>query len=261
MKDDYCIQRRKPSDNQINLLLDEVDYLCPLCSEYLFLIANKKIGKKYEIAHIYPNRPTTDQLGILTNVEQLGENSEDPKNLIALCETCHHNYDTNTSLEEYERLVQIKKEKSANHTAKIKVAAQVIEDEISKVLTAIDNINDDDFEKINQLNYEALTVEQKLGMNYKRLKSDIIDDVTQYYSFVRQELMNLDQQDSLKFDTIANQIHTLYLQCASKQQNKEDVFNTLVNRLNNSTNCSRSACKIVISFFVQNCEIYDKVSE
>ena len=42
--------------------------------------------------------------------------------------------------------------------------------------------------------------------------------------------------------------------------NQEEIFETISNWLVSQTHCSQTAAEIMVSFFVQDCEVYDKLS-
>ena len=57
--DMYLEKRKNPNEAELRLFLREVDYHCPLCGKELQSLKQKKISEKqFQIAHIYPNRPT-----------------------------------------------------------------------------------------------------------------------------------------------------------------------------------------------------------
>ena len=47
-----------------------------------------------------------------------------------------------------------------------------------------------------------------------------------------------------------------------KTTNKEYIFNAMVDWIMKNTGSqSKAACEIVISFFIQNCEVFDEITE
>lgn len=262
MDDKYCIGRKQSDKYDEMMFLDEVSGSCPLCGNFL-ITRNKKSKnlREFEIAHIYPNSPTAWELGILEDAERLGENSEDFKNKIALCKSCHSNYDDKKTIDEYNNLLKIKKELLAKQSAKIDVSSVMIEDEISDVIIALEKLTDTDCEGIEKLSYNALKINEKIKSDHSMLRKSIRMYVTEYYFLVKQELKNLDQIKKLKFDQIASEVRTAYLKCASNDDNQNAIFESLVCWLRRKTGGSEEACRIVISFFVQNCEVYDKIPQ
>ena len=108
--DSYHQKRKNPSGAELRLFLREVNYCCPLCGKELQSRRQRKLNQKlFEIAHIYPNRPTIEQYTVLHKLERLGEDSESFENKIALCKDCHSTQDYHTTKKEYLYLLNIKK--------------------------------------------------------------------------------------------------------------------------------------------------------
>lgn len=254
-------ERKSITENEGLMYLAEVDTKCPLCGSYLLTKGVKKLNKEYQIAHIYPNSPTLFEQQLLNDAEKISDDSEDFRNKIALCKTCHWDYDQNKTVEKYEQLLRIKKQLLANHKSEIETSQCLIEDDIVLILNSLSIINDEDLQKIEKLSYDALEITSKLGDKYSTLRRDIQYSVMEYYTFIRQEFKNLDEAKRKRFDLIASEIKTAYLRCSVDNDDKEIVFKLLVEWLKSKTKGVESACKIVISFFVQNCEVYDKVTK
>ena len=95
--------RKQCSDIELARLLNEANFLCPLCGHRLVEEKNGKISKQYDIAHIYPHSSTPEQAEALKNVEK-PENTESLENLIPLCLHCHRLQDFKTTEGDYWRL-------------------------------------------------------------------------------------------------------------------------------------------------------------
>lgn len=260
MTDNYCIDRKKLTKNEEFLLLDEVNSKCPLCGKFLILDNHKKT-REFEIAHIYPNSPTTAEKKILHAVTRLGSNSEDLQNKIALCKSCHGNYDNNKTLEEYNDLKKIKEKSLNKQRSKIKISAITIEDEITSVIKALDNLDADSIMEIKELSLSALRVTEKIDRKYGILIRTINRNVAEYYYIIQQMFKELDQNKKLNFNIVASQIRTAYLTCESNEKEQDAIFESLTQWLKGKTKGTDDACKIIISFFVQNCEVYDKITQ
>ena len=86
VKENYLQPRKNPTQSEIQLYLIEVNNVCPLCGCMLRRKDQKKPGARlFQIAHIFPNSPTQEQLEVLDRVELLGDNTESFENKIALC--------------------------------------------------------------------------------------------------------------------------------------------------------------------------------
>ena len=90
------------------------------------------------------------------------------------------------------------------------------------------------------------------------LKNEIQIDVLYYYRYIE----SVFSQSVNNFDEIANEVRL----CSKKLENagysQEEVIMHLVDWIHNKafigTDTGRQACKIVVSFFIQNCEVFYK---
>ncbi len=63
-----------------------------------------------------------------------------------------------------------------------------------------------------------------------------------------------------KFKLIASKVSLMYQKLSSEKDEQEKIFNKLVDWLQHSfPDASRVSCEIIISFFIQNCEVFDEL--
>lgn len=253
----YCLSKRgNITDDDYVRHLREVDFYCPICGAKITGKRRKK-DKIYEIAHIFPHSPTDAEKKILDGVELLGENSESFENKIALCIICHTKYDKEKTVEEYNNLVSIKKKLLAIGNSRDNLSDQKMDEDIIQVLTAVANFDDDVIFNAKQI--IALRIDDKIEKDYTPLRRKIKNFVSDYYLFIEQQLKLLDEQGR-KFGLIASEFHSAFLECDNL--NKEDTFDTIVDWLHSKNkNVNRTSCEIVVSFFVQNCEVFYEISK
>lgn len=256
----YCVARKKPNDTDVKRHLREVNFLCPLCKKDLQPNGQKKRNKLYEIAHIYPNSPTPQQQKELINVEKLGKNSESFENKIALCKDCHSTQDYNTTKEDYQKLLKIKKDCLNESAIRDILNQEILEQYIVNIVDKLTKLTDDEIDSVIDLNYDVVKIDKKFELNESsRLKRKIKNNFREYYIFIQNEFKN---KDKGKFEIIGTKIKLLYLKVKEKQDNKEKIFYALVEWLDEkSFSVSRDACEIVISYFVQSCEVFESVTK
>lgn len=251
--------RKSWTDNEKIILYNEVDGLCPLCSDKLVYKKNNQTLKEGEIAHIYPYSPTKKELIILKDVNRLSKTSEDMKNVIYLCKKCHGQFDNPRTLDEYNNLLRIKKNLIQRRETQEEFHSFKIDDEIKKVLNILSNDSFDDSDI--ELRYEPIKIDKKINSTMKALfKRKIKNDVSEFFNIIKQEFKNIDSIKATKAEQIATQVKSFYLETSNKCDNQEEVYNLLVEWLDRRTNISKEASAIVISFFVQNCEVFNEIS-
>ncbi|WP_238882959.1 ABC-three component system protein [Clostridium sp. YIM B02551] len=260
-KDTYLIERIPITNNMDNAYLLEVGGLCPLCGKYMLAAKGKRINKQYQIAHIYPNSPTPNEVMELKGLERLGDNCEEFENKIALCKDCHGYYDDHKTKDEYLNLLTIKKELLSATKTKIATSNQDLEQEIIIVINALSKVDINTLEKM-KLDYQALKISNKIENTYAILKVKIESYVCVYFNFIKETFQNLDQAGQLNFNLVSSEIKTSFLKCEKEMNSKNEIFDSLVKWLKSkSVGSSNEACEAVVSYFVQNCEVFHEITK
>jgi 5-methylcytosine-specific restriction endonuclease McrA len=253
-------KRKTYTDNKYFILHNEVDGLCPLCTIPLIYEKANRLNKRVNLAHIYPHSPTIYEKELLKNVEKLySDDVDEINNIIWLCPNCHEKFDKPRTLNGYNELLNIKKKLLQNREIAKEFNNYQIDDEIKKVLNILANENFND--NTLTLEFDPTEIDNKLNVTIKSLtKNKIKSHVRDFYHIVKKEFQNIDSLNINKATLIAQQIKVFYLKAKDKNTNQEDVFNYLVEWLHKKTNISQDASSIIISYFVQNCEVFDAVS-
>ena len=266
--DEYLIERKQPQDYEIRLFLNEVDFKCPICGKLLQSKNQKKQKEKmFQIAHIYPNRPTKEQFETLLGLERLGENCESFENKIALCKECHGTQDFNTSKEDYLSLLNKKKKfltKSALWDVTVSLGLE------SKIEDVIDDITKVTSEDIKELVYNPVPLAEKFETKEFMLQTKVSGYVTSYYPFVRDTFKKYDGKNNFSFSVLSGQIKACFEKMETLSADKNIIFKQMVNWLqakrikkfeDKIQDDLQMACEIIISFFIQNCEVFHVVSK
>ena len=258
-KDPYHKERIVPTETDVRLYLREVNYHCPLCGKELQSRKQKKKDqKKFEIAHIYPNRPTVEQYTLLSKLERLGTNCEDFENKIALCIECHQTQDYHTTVDEYNHLLNIKKrylEQTALHDATITLG---LEDGINDVITKLTTLDESDLEK---LNYIPVPIANKFTNQEVVLKSKVTNSATTFYPYIKECFKKIDGRNGFNFQILSEQIRSCFIKMNAISQDKLLIFSSIVEWIMHKTQSnSVESCEAVVSFFIQNCEVFDEIA-
>lgn len=253
---------RKPiTAVESELLFGQVGGICPICSTSLTYKKNGKPQKKYQIAHIYPLNPSTVESSLLSSEERLSEDVNSLDNLIPLCPNCHTRFDKPRTVDEYRTLFAVKNRYIQEQSIKTLYGNYTIEDEIREIIKSLTTQNLG--ENVGQLEYTALHVDEKLTSGFDQiLRKHIKDDVTQYYNYIKTQFYHVEKITPGKFDLIAGQIKTFYLNAKIESDDQVVVFNQIAEWLQARVgNCSLDACKVIVAFFVQNCEVFEHAAK
>jgi hypothetical protein len=250
--------RKSNTPNLEARLLAETGNWCPLCGNRLLGEKAGRSIKLCEIAHIYPLHPTNDQLIALKGVP-VTKDIESFENKIELCTSCHDKQDFYTTKEDYMHLYNIK-QKLIQRTKALDDASTIpIENEIEDVLKKLISV---DSGQLIPLSYEIVSVGRKINQGNGLLLNDIRDKVVRYFLYVQEMLRNIDNSRSQKSKTIASEIRTCFLKMYNELLSQEEIFYALVKWLQSKTQSqSEIACEIIIAYFVQDCEVFDVITQ
>lgn len=248
--------RVNPNETVKKHLLDEVGGLCPFCGDTLLPTISASARRAFEIPHIYPLNPKPHQIPHLKNCIIPGGDINGMENLLAACRKCHDDYDKYFTKDEFDKWVAIKDRLRRDRDIKQFFSKYTIEDEIRVVIEKLVDIESDETDF--RLDYKALRIEEKLFNSVTFiLKKSIENDVVDYFYLIQSAFKEIDKLYPGKFDLLSSQIKTFYLKCNEGGHSKQMIYHHLVNWLNNKTsNTSPKACEIILSFFIQNCEVY-----
>jgi len=259
-----AIKRNNYSENEHSILYAETSGCCPLCIlPILFKKKNsKKPSKGYEVAHIYPLNPTEPQAMALVGYPVPPDiNALD--NVIALCPSCHTKYDKDFKLDELISLRKIKDGYLSEAKANLTASEHTIQEEVCEILDAIVVFDSDETVALLPTNFDISTVDKKLKTGMSPLqRHEIKFNAISFYVRIRDHIRRLEQQDQASVRILQNQINSYYL-AMNKQnpENKDLIFNYVAQWISARTNKPILAAKVLTSFFVQNCEVFDVSAE
>lgn len=152
---------------------------------------------------------------------------------------------------------------SEKHDLEVLMAARdatsryTIEKQIEQVLREVDlmDVTDD-----TQLKIEPVKVENKI--TEKRLKERVLFDVRRLYQGVNDALDRLSGENKLNVDKFAKSVKRMYEDASESHISQSAIYNLLVETLFEKTGRKyREACEIIISYFVQRCEVFDEITK
>ncbi|MEI7444243.1 MAG: ABC-three component system protein [Burkholderiales bacterium] len=209
------------------------------------------------MAHIYPLNPTLAQATALmgrappTDINAL-------ENVVALCPTCHTTYDTDFQVVEMDRLRAVKDRFLSDARARATISDYKLQEEVYAILDSISSLTGNELD-IPPTSFDTATVDKKLRTGMSPLqRHEIRTFAITFYVRIRDQIRMLEQNDQVAIRMLQNQINTYYL--AMQQQNpnnKDAIFNFVAQWISTRTKRPLLAAKVLTSFFVQNCEVFD----
>ncbi len=257
--DPYLMARKDPTEAENRLYLKEVDFHCPLCGTELQSRRQAKLSHKlFEIAHIYPNRPTIAQYETLKDVERLGSDSESFENKIALCKPCHSTQDYHTTLEEYNKLLNIKKGRLLDTVLNDLTTSLGLEKQIEDIIYKLTQVSEDE---LVELNYSPVPLAKKFSNSDSLLKNKIWGYVSVYYTLICDEFRKQDGKNGFLLKVLCDQIKACFLKMNTVTDDKAVIFNHIVKWVKEKTlSTSTEACEAVVAYFVQTCEVFYEIT-
>ncbi|WP_139558307.1 ABC-three component system protein [Methylotetracoccus oryzae] len=250
-----AVSRKSLSAAQCVALTLQVESVCPLCAEPLFYKKGGKTYNKYEIAHIYPLNPTPLEKDLLKNEGRLSEDVNDERNLIPLCPCCHEKFDKPRTCKEYRQLVELKRYCSQRSEQADLWKRYHLEEQLSDIIMALYS---EDAAEVQSLSYLIQEIDEKTNSTISCLTvRKIKNNVTDYYTFVRDRFATLDMSNDNLSQMISFQVKAYYLKQSQLGIEQQAIFENIVKWISIKTK-SRTveAAEILASFFVQNCEIF-----
>lgn len=256
-------KREKCTPTENSILYAETGGCCPLCTQPIVFQkkSSNKPTKCYEIAHIYPLNPTPSQVVALVGYP-VPPDINALENLIALCPTCHTKYDKDFKIDELVKLRKIKDGYLSNTKAKLTASQHIIQEEVFEILDAITSYEFDET-ALSPTKFDISTVDKKLKTGISPLqKSEIKINAINFYVRIRDHIRELERQDQAAIKILLNQINSYYL-AMNKQnpENKDLVFNYVAQWISDKSQKPILPAKVLASFFVQNCEVFDVGAE
>ncbi len=217
--------------------VSEVSGKCPFCNHELVSEDGDEVVESYKIIK-FPAPGHVERFEYL-----------------AVCNNCYERYKDITKVDLLQRLQDKKKVIVARKSFEKSVDALEMEKEIVQVLDALTVTKPADMPK---LQYSPVEVQDKIPDD-NMLCSKILTNVVQYFPFVEEKLKELNNERKLTYEKISGDVKRAYLEFASNEDRKEVIFNQLCEWLAEKAQTDKkSACEVIISYYVQNCEVFER---
>ena len=225
-------------------LVDDCKYTCsmPLCGKHLQTISPL-------------NQSTADYEIVLIN-DSKGLKYD---NLIAVCHDCFQKYMLSHTKNQEKALKAIKKLQSDARSTR-----QTLDEiSISKgIELVIENLSNAKPAELKELTYDPVSISEKIDEDHCYfLVNDVKNNVARYYKYIENTMRNLALRNVYSDDLIRAQIKESYKQLADKKLAPEQIFSELSERIRRITKQDIRFCYIVVSYFIQSCEVFHAITK
>lgn len=223
-------------------LLGETAGFCPFpgCGRQLTISNNGKAIHSYEISLI-------DK-----------ENAAEPSNLIALCPQCYATYAIDDSKRLSAELKDVKEIISTHKQSVHMLDDLPLEKGIVGVIRHIQKLGEKELENAS---LDPKEIKQKLSPSQDvALYIAVNSYVTTYFIRIKEIMINLDKSGEIDYDEIQDQIHALYKRLKKTHKSRLEIFSEIADKIHRVTLQDDIFCQIVVSYFVQSCEVFDAIT-
>ena len=236
----YALARRNvqtaPEKDQGLEYVFEVNSHCPLCGD--LLVTTKKTKKYYNFKTV-----------------KIGKTKEK----IALCLKCADNYQRNHSDADDEQLLICKSEAQKSYEIQEIFTDEKIDERIQSLLYSIsENIDFVNEDTDTELSMIAINIDKKIKKEFPLLKSRITTEIG-YYTLIRNSFNELQQSTGFDFELFSLAVKKVYLSLCKKEINQQRIYIEMSEWILGKSKCDESyrlAAELIVSFFIQNCEVF-----
>ena len=242
-------------------LLQECNMRCPLCREKLVKTVKGKPVKKYEVVPMFPAWMDIIKQQSFMKVAPPPKDLDSLDNKILLCRDCAGEYLVDPSAAEYRILLMKKKQQREDMSLQDKVDDIGVEKGIREILDALADSTKPP-QPIDRSKWEAFRVDKKVPDDNARLQDRVTYWVLRYYRYIESQFKQGERTPPLRFKKVKNEVNQCFETLDEANMPQSDIFEHLVKWLEDQTDChNRDALEAMISFFVQNCEVFNETPE
>lgn len=113
-----------------------------------------------------------------------------------------------------------------------------------------------------KLSMKSLKISQKVDQDEEfALYNKIRSNVVLYFPMLYEMFSSLDGDKQRSYEVLSCSIRIACIKAEEKSASKEEVFNYLADEISNIAGCEKSIAEIIVSYFVQSCEVFHEIPE
>lgn len=238
-------------------LLDEVGNECPICHKKLTKKVKSITTRQYGIVEIFPSSLDSDSATDFKNALLPTVKIDSLDNRIALCKNHADAYLAAPEVNEYLELSKLKKHYATNYALQQALANLDLEDEIKDIIDSLASLQS--LGNLEPLSMTALKIEQKILPENCLLKNVIQNNVLTYYKYISALFEEIED-----LNIIQSEIKKAFKRLNTGDWSQQEIVEKLAQWILEQTKRPAQhieACRIVVAFFVQSCEVFNEISK
>lgn len=224
-------------------LINEANHVCPFpgCGRSLVVTNTGKATNSFNVGVIDKKKaPTVD-------------------NLLAMCPRCYATYSIDDNSKICKELKGVKNMLTAHHQSVQLLDELPLEKGIVGVISKVKKLKEKD---LADASMEPKEIKQKIKpADDMALYVTVNTYVTTYYVKLREIMMNADKRGDIDYDDVQDQMHAIYKRLKKAKKTKVEIFNEISRKIHKVSLQEEIFCQIVVSYFIQSCEVFDAITE
>lgn len=224
-------------------LLNEVGHYCPFpgCGRSLTVSKGGKAADAYCVSVIDKKK------------------APEVRNLLALCPQCYATYSIDDSTKISKELLNVKKLLETRAQNLSLIDDLPLEKGIVRAIGKIKKLNE---KELVDASLDPKEIRQKLQPSDNiALYQTVNLYVTTYFVKIKEIMISLDKCGEIDYEEIQDQMKAIYRRLKKAGKTNMDIFNEIVAKIHRISLQEDIYCQIVVSYFVQSCEVFDAITK
>lgn len=249
--------------NDIDHLKLEGKMRCLLCGKKMDRFTKQEIvpsvsnyKERRKIAELLKDSLPADKVPDLNN----GYDTHSASNMCLMHIECAASYRANFSPSTCADLYVKKLSLMENNALQEQLDSLEIDAELYELLDSLDSLVDPN--AVAELQYKPSRVANKIETENFTLGMQVTDQITRYYGFLKDELSQRDGLNGFDFTELVLSMRRCFNLMAQAGKKQTEIYSAMAIWVMDATSStSLPACEILVSFFIQNCEVFNEIAE
>lgn len=223
-------------------LLNEENHFCPFpgCGRSLTVTSNGKASDVFEVSLI--DKDTAPEI----------------HNLLALCPRCHATYLIDNNKKVCKELRAVKTVLEAHRNSVSALDDLPLQKGIVDVIRRIKKFKEKD---LADASLNPKEIKKKLNpADNMALYSQVNYWVITYFVKIRDIMIYLDKSGEIDYEEVQDQMKAIYKRLKKAKKSNMEIFSEIVGKIHRVSMQEDTYCQIVVSYFVQSCEVFDAIT-